>query len=140
MKIRKRALLLAALVGTVACSAALFASPAYGLFTREQTFLYCVSTAQLNNENLHIFIGCCKFAGGTYEVEYDSNGNPTHFTCTIIANPSQTTQGPGLAHVPNIGYANPGTGITTSGGASGGLSHAGVDGLLQIVVTSEIIP
>ena len=42
--------------------------------------------------------------------------------------------------VPNMQYSNPGTGITTSGGASGGLSHAGVYGLFQIVVTPEIIP
>jgi hypothetical protein len=140
VKIKKRAVLLVALVGVMACSAALFASPASATFTKEQVFLYCVSTAPLNNANLHIFIGCCKFAGGTYEVTYDSAGNPTHFTCNIIADAGQGSGGPGLSMVPQFGYANPGTGIATSGGSSGGLSQAGISGVQQVVITADIIP
>lgn len=144
MKIRKRASLLAALVGAVACCAVVIgitAGPALGLTgpQKEADFRYCVSTTPLTKENLHIFVGCCKFVGGSVTVEYDANGNPTSFTCLITSNPSQSNLAVGFTNGTPV-FANPGTGVAISGDASGGASHAGLYGLYRIVVTPDIIP
>ena len=140
----RRSLVVTAVLGAT-CAVALgaAASPALAQTAQQKqaAFQSCIGSTKFSSATFSFFIDCCHIAGGTVvNVTYDSHGNPTGMGCMLVADPAQTQQGPGLSNAVNLPTSLNTNGITTSGGSSGGISHAGLYGLFQIVVTSTTCP
>jgi hypothetical protein len=134
------ALLVAVTCTTLALGVLATTASAQTADEKSDFFYGCIGSQTLTKTTAQFFIDCCKAAGGSVQIDYDADGNPTAFSCTLHSDPSETTQGPGLSNAA-LPYRVSPTGALMSGDASGGQSRAGVYGLFQIVVTpTEIIP
>ena len=138
---------LVAVIVVATCAAGVVSVPSAFAQTAQQKsafFNACLEDVMtipsLSKDTLSYFVDCCELAGGVATVQTDASGNPTGFSCMMVSDPAKVPQTNGLpiANLPTT-LTNAG-GVTTSTGASGGVSNAGTNGLFQIVFTNQIIP